>query len=49
MDLSPVTDMAWQMACVEAAAAKMEFIEPEHFLASLTKLQQMRGGEAASF
>jgi ATP-dependent Clp protease ATP-binding subunit ClpA len=47
VNLSPVVDLAWQLACVEAAAAQFQFIEPEHFLAALAKLQQLSTGEAA--
>ncbi len=46
MENSPVVNLAWQLACVETAAAKAPFIEPEHFLAALTKLKQFCAGEA---
>jgi len=36
MQNSPVINLAWQLACVETAAAKAPFIEPEHLLAALT-------------
>ena len=44
---SPVVNTAWQLACVETVAAKAQFIEPEHFLAALTKLKQLCTEEAA--
>jgi len=47
MPLSLVLDLAWQMACVETTAAKMQFIEPEHLLAAMTKLRQLCDGEPA--
>jgi ATP-dependent Clp protease ATP-binding subunit ClpC len=40
MQNSPVTNLAWQLACVETAVGKAPFIEPEHLLAALTKLRQ---------
>src|SRR5208283_4749778 len=40
MENSPTVDLVWQLACVETTAAKLQFIEPEHFLAALTKLKQ---------
>ena len=46
MENSPVVNLAWQLACVETAAAKAPFIEPEHLLAALTKLKQFCAGEA---
>jgi len=46
MELSPVVNLAWQLACVETTAAKTQFIEPEHFLAALTKLKQLCSEEA---
>jgi ATP-dependent Clp protease ATP-binding subunit ClpC len=47
MQRSPVINLAWQLACVETAAAKAPFIEPEHFLAALTKLRQFCTGTGA--
>ncbi len=47
MNLLPVAQLTWQIASVEAAAARAEFIEPEHFLAAITKLGQLCSGEAA--
>jgi ATP-dependent Clp protease ATP-binding subunit ClpA len=47
MNTSPVVNLAWQLAAVETAAAKWPFIEPEHFLAALTKLRQFCTGEGA--
>ena len=47
MDLSPAANFTWQLACVETVAAKAECIEPEHFLAALTKLKQLCTEEAA--
>lgn len=47
MSISPVVKLAWEFACVETTAAKMEFIEPEHFLAAMTKLGQLSTEEAA--
>ena len=47
VNLSPVVNLAWQLACVETGAAKSQFIEPEHFLAALAKLRQLSQGEAA--
>ena len=44
MQNSPVINLAWQLACVETAAAKAPFIEPEHLLAALTKLRQFLTG-----
>jgi ATP-dependent Clp protease ATP-binding subunit ClpC len=46
MHLSPVTELTWQLACVETIASKNECIEPEHFLAALTKLRQFCSVEA---
>ena len=46
MKYSPVIDLAWQMAAVEASTAKLQFIEPEHFLAGITKLKQLSTEEA---
>ena len=46
MNFSPVVDLAWQMACVEAVAAKAQFIEPEHFLETMTKLKLLCSDEA---
>jgi ATP-dependent Clp protease ATP-binding subunit ClpC len=46
MENSPTVDLVWQLACVETAAAKLQFIEPEHFLAALTKLRQLCAGKA---
>jgi ATP-dependent Clp protease ATP-binding subunit ClpA len=49
MQNSSVINLAWQLACVETAAAKAPFIEPDHLLAALTKLRQFctgAGGEA---
>jgi ATP-dependent Clp protease ATP-binding subunit ClpC len=47
MQNSPVINLAWQLACVETAAAKVPFIEPEHLLAALTKLPQFCTGAGA--
>lgn len=47
METSPVLTLCWQMACVETTAARSPFIEPEHFLAALTKLRQFCTGEGA--
>jgi ATP-dependent Clp protease ATP-binding subunit ClpC len=47
MDLSAVLNLAWQLACRETVAASVRFIDPEHFLAALTKLRQFCAGEAA--
>ncbi len=47
MENSPVVKTAWQLACIETCAAKAHFIEPEHFLAALTKLKQLCTEEAA--
>ena len=47
MDLSPSVTLAWQLACMETAAAKAQFIEPEHFLVALTKLKQLCTTESA--
>ena len=47
MENSPVVKTAWQLACIETCAAKAQFIEPEHFLAALTKLKQLCTAEAA--
>ncbi len=46
MENSPTVDLVWQLASVETTAAKLQFIEPEHFLAALTKLKQLCAGEA---
>jgi len=48
MQNSPVINLAWQLACVETAAAKAPFIEPEHLLAALTKLRQLCTGAGAA-
>jgi hypothetical protein len=47
MQNSPAINLAWQLACVETAAAKAPFIEPEHLLAALTKLRQFCTGAGA--
>jgi len=39
--LSPVVNFAWQLACVEAISARRQTVEPEHFLAALTKLRHV--------
>jgi len=44
---SAAVNLAWQLAAVETVAAKAPFIEPEHFLAALTKLRQFCAGEGA--
>jgi hypothetical protein len=46
MDLSQTADLLWQMACVETTAAKADAIEPEHFLAAMTKQPQVCTDEA---
>ncbi|MBU1692412.1 MAG: ATP-dependent Clp protease ATP-binding subunit [Verrucomicrobia bacterium] len=46
MKHGPAINLVWQIAAQEAVAARSQFIEPEHFLAALTKLGQLRGGEA---
>ncbi|MFA5251542.1 MAG: Clp protease N-terminal domain-containing protein, partial [Phycisphaerae bacterium] len=46
VNYSPVINLLWQMACVETVAAKAQFIEPEHFLAAMTKLKQFCTDEA---
>ena len=46
MNFSPVIDLAWQIACAEAVAAKSQFIEPEHFLETMTKLKLLCSDEA---
>src|ERR1035437_9282369 len=47
MQNSPVIDLVWQLACVETAATKAPFIEPEHLMAALTKLRQFCTGAGA--
>ena len=47
MCLSPCTQLAWTLAATEAAAAQAPEIEPEHFLAALTKLRQFCSDAAA--
>jgi hypothetical protein len=47
VNLSPVVNLAWQLACVDASAARFWFIEPEHFAAAIAKLEQRRTGDAA--
>ena len=47
MNLSPCTQLAWQLGATEAAGAHAPEIEPEHSLAALTKLRQFCSGEAA--
>ncbi len=46
MELSQTIDLMWQMACAETMAAKADAIEPEHFLAAMTKLPQLCTDEA---
>ncbi len=41
MQLSLALNLTWQLACLEAPYAKREKVEPEHFLAALTKLKQV--------
>ncbi len=43
MNLSPIAQVAWQLAAMETAAARASEIEPDHFLAGLTKLGQVVG------
>ena len=40
-DLSPAANFAWQVAAQEAAAAKFEFIEPEHILIGICSLEKL--------
>lgn len=47
MTISPSAQLAWQLAVAEAEAARAREIEPEHFLAALTKLRQFCAGEGA--
>src|ERR1017187_9074526 len=47
MQNSPVINLAWQLACIETAAAKAPLIEPEHLLVALTKLRQFCTGAGA--
>jgi hypothetical protein len=47
MNNSLVVNLARQLAALETAAAKWPSIEPEHFLAALTKLRQFCTGEGA--
>ena len=46
MNFSPLIDLLWQIACIETVAAKRQFIDPEQFLAALTKLKQFCDGES---
>jgi ATP-dependent Clp protease ATP-binding subunit ClpC len=41
MNLSVAVNLAWQVACAETAGARKQLIDPEHFLAALTKLKQL--------
>jgi ATP-dependent Clp protease ATP-binding subunit ClpC len=41
MNLSVAVNLAWQAACIETAGASKQLIDPEHFLAALTKLKQL--------
>ncbi len=43
---TPTVNLTWRLAVREAVAAKMREIEPEHFLAALTKLPQFCAGNA---
>ncbi len=47
MSISASMQLAWQLAVAETAAARAKEIEPEHFLAALTKLRQFCTGEEA--
>jgi len=47
MKTSPGVQIAWQLADMETVAGRWPEIEPEHFLAALTKLRQLCRGEAA--
>lgn len=47
MKISVSLKLAWQIAASEAAAGQFREIEPEHFLAVLTKLRQFCTGEMA--
>ena len=40
-DLSRAANFAWQVAAQEAAAAKFEFIEPEHILIGICSLEKL--------
>ncbi len=39
MEHSPVMSLVWQIAAIEAADSRYEFIEPEHFFIALCKLE----------
>ena len=45
MNLSIAVNLAWQVACAEAARARKQLIDPEHFLEALTKLKQLCGDD----
>lgn len=49
MGISAIMQWAWQLAAAEAAAAQAEQIEPEHFLAALTKLHQFSARELVAY
>ncbi len=44
---SLAVNLTWQLACLEAPYSKREMVEPEHFLAALTKLKQVSLAELA--
>lgn len=39
LEFTPVLSLVWQIAAIEAADARHEFIEPEHFFIALCKLE----------
>lgn len=47
MELSPVMNMVWQLACIETIACKWEVIETEHFLAALIMLKRAGPNEVS--
>lgn len=49
MGISAIMQWAWQLAAAEAAAAQADQIEPEHFLAALTKLHQFSARELVAY
>ena len=48
MDISPGTELVWNLAAQEAMAARMESIEPEHFLCAILKFAELTDEELGS-
>lgn len=47
MDISPGTELVWNLAAQEAMAARIESIAPEHFFCAILKFAELTNGELA--